>query len=494
MVFFFAVFNRLIEWLAIAVDSALFVLSTLFLLALAVSMAAHYHGDRARLWWWRLFAFLSETYSGWLLAAMAALGIFRPILPDWAFSSALLIAGLLFAALLWLSFGRLRRVHQLEEFGRIPLVLDHLYEKFIRLLRYPRTLILGLSGLFVLQLVVEAALSLIPNLTGQGPSLYGGTHQATLFSFFGSTGIVSQQLFSLPTGTAVIQGFLYLLSFVGLGVLLLLPVWTWALSFHHRGQGVAVGDLCQWLSEGGGWLNRLGIGMIVTGVPMTIVYLSHRVLVVKELLDQGSTGVSFVPQALAVSGFDGVVWLTLTLVVCAVIGMGFRHETLRKVFIFGMIWTAYGVLLWIYFLPYVEALLHEIGGLLSVVTTQPGIAALISGFLAFFQAVDLLVVYGIGGLATAYLMLPAAAKRGVSQCMKGWQIFRGIFEQAEEPHMLEYYDELRGHFAGNITHHVAHFLNRGHDLGMELPEQIKILDRHGYPIEITASALKMIKW
>src|SRR5690606_25800026 len=50
-VFFFSVFNRLIEWLAIAVDSALFVLTVVVLLALTLSMIAHHRGHRTRRLW-----------------------------------------------------------------------------------------------------------------------------------------------------------------------------------------------------------------------------------------------------------------------------------------------------------------------------------------------------------------------------------------------------------------------------------------------------------
>lgn len=489
-VFFFSVFNRLIEWLAIAVDSALFVLAAIILMALSLSMIAHHHGHRSRHHWEKLGELLADDYLIGLELVLGVLALIRPFIP--VLWSNLILYGTVTSLVLTLIFIilRLKKLHEMSELEKVPLALDHLYEKFIRLLRYPRTLVLALSGLLVLQLVVESALYIIPNITGQASHLYGSHSGDTLLSLFGNTGMVSQQLFNLSAPEALIHALVYITSFMGLLCLLFIPVWIWVLSFRHRGHGVASGSIVTWMNRHSNWTQRLGRMLMVGGLPLGTVYLLYPVLAVESLFGEGSAGVRFIPHLLHIAFAEGVIIVSACFIAMGVIYLLSRLRVTTRLIPFVVSGASIILLVHLYFIPFIHSLWLEAWTLLS--SSPGGWISVFSFLLGLLQVADMIVVYGLGGASLAFLLLPQSMKKLLIQKLHSLHPFIRIFELAENEHLLEYYDEARVRFAGNLVRHLEHYMRRCTEHKIPRSNQIKLMREHGYPRALILRASKQL--
>jgi len=490
-IFFFSVFNRLIEWLAIAVDSALFVLTAIILIALSLSMIAHHKGHRSH-HFEKLGEILADGYLIWLGVALGIFGLLRPFFP--AQFATFAIGGMGLVVLLTLVFValRLKKLHEMSELEKIPLALDHLYEKFIRLFRYPRTLALALAGLLVLQLVVESALYIIPNITGKVSHLYGGHAENTLLSLFGNTGMISQQLFLMSAPEAIAHAFLYLASFLGLVSFLLIPVWVWALAFRNRGHGMASGSIFTWMQGHSNWTKRLGRALVIAGLPLGIFYLYYPVLTIEGLFSEGSAGVRFVPHLLQVSVPGGTVALLTCLISVLFITGLMLTPKIRSWVPYLSIGSSFIVLVKIYFMPFVCSLVTETLSLFGSSGSEPVALRLYPYLLGTLQVVDILLIYLLGGICMAFLALPLWAKQAMVSHLKAHHPFDRLFELAENEHLLEYYDEAQSRFAGNLIHHLEHYIKRCTDHGTSHKEQVRVMYAHGYPGALIRKAMRRV--
>lgn len=488
-VFFFSVFNRMIEWLAIAVDSALFVLAAIILMALSLSMIAHHHGHRSRHHWGKIGELLADEYLLGLGLTLALFGLLRPFFPPWL--ATLTLGGMIAVLLLTLVFVvlRLRKLHEMSELEKIPLALDHLYEKFIRLLRYPRTLVLALAGLLVLQLVVESALYIIPNITGKVSHLYGGHTGNTLLSLFGNTGMISQQLFMMSATDAVVHAFVYVASFLGLISLLLAPVWVWAVAFQNRGHGIASGSVSTWMHGHHNWTNRLGRMLIVAGLPLSVFYIFHPVLTIESLFLEGSAGVRFIPHLLQIPIFEGITALLICLTTVLFLAGLIHTPKVRSWIPYLSIGGSFMLLIKIYFIPFVHSIWIETVSLFGSAGSEPVALRFYPYLLGTLQAIDILLIYLLGGICVVFLLLPVRAKRALVGYMRHLHPFDRIFELAENEHLLEYYDEARSRFAGNLVHHLEHYIRRCTQHGISRKEQVRVIQEHGYPKKLITKAI-----
>jgi hypothetical protein len=489
-IFFFSVFNRLIEWLAIAVDSALFVLAAIILLALSLSMLAHHKGYHLHHHWEKIWELLADQYLVGFALITALFGLLRPYFQPHL--ATLVLSGMGIVLLLTLVFValRLKKLHETSELGKIPVALDHLYEKFIRLLRYPRTLPLALAGLLVLQLVVESALYIIPNITGKTSHLYGGHSGNTLLSLFGNTGMISQQIFFMSAPDALVHAFSYLASFLGLIALLLIPVWVWALAFRNRGHGMTSGSIFTWMHGHSSWATRLGRALIFAGFPLSIFYLYHPVLTIESLFAEGSAGVRFVPHLLQLSVHDGCIALLICLAGILFITALMHTPKIQRWMPYLTVGSSFAVLAHIYFVPFIHSLLIETRSLFVSTATEPLLLRPLSYLLGSLQIVDVLLVYLLGGICIIFLILPVRAKQAVANTLKTKHPFDRIFELAENEHLLEYYDEAKSRFAGNLIHHLEHYMNQCALHKIPKKKQVQIMREHGYPVALIRKAVK----
>lgn len=486
-VFFFSIFNRLIEWLAIAVDSALFVFAVIVLLALTLSMLAHHRGHRVRHFREMLWELLADNYLIALGLALGLLALLHPFFPPWFATWSL--SGIILAILLTLVFVvlRLRKLHELSELERIPLALEHLYEKFIRLLRYPRTSVLALAGLPVLQLVVETALTIIPNITGEASHLYDSS-DTTLLSLTGNSGLISQQLFLMQAHEAILHALVYLASFLGLIALLLTPVWVWALAFRNRGHGMASGSLSTWLHGHTNWTKRIGNLLLSAGLPLSLFYLVNPLLIIESVSNTGNTGVRFVPQLLEMGTSQVVSELLILLGAITLMAVTLRWVRTRLLVTYASIGVSVVLLSIVYFAPYVQSLLQEVIALFTASASQSLFFSLLTVLLSLLQAMDLILVYLIGGSCFIFLASPLMLKRFLIREFRHWPLIRRITELATNTHLLEYYDEARVRFAGNLVHHLQHYMQQCQKQQIPLSRQIRLIRQHGYPEKLIRRA------
>lgn len=487
-VFFFSVFNRLIEWLAIAVDSTLFVLTAITLMAVSLSMIAHHKGHHSHHHLEKFGELLADGYLVWLGIAVAVFSLVRPLFaPELA---ELMIGGLVTVLILTLLFVvlKLKKLHELDELEKIPLALDHLYEKFIRLLRYPKTLALALAGLPILQLVVESALYIIPNITGTASHLYEGHSAETLLSFFNNSGLVTQQLFMMPLPQAIILGCMYIASLLGLLLLLVMPVWVWVMAYRHRGKKLA--SVLEWLKEKNHWTEHTGYFLMVMTLPLGILYLKNPVLRIIPRYTEGSAGVHFVPRLLEISMTEAVTALGVCLAGALLIASALKFQKTRSKMLSFSTGLSFSLLFGIYFMPFVESLWEETVSLFS--GNEPALLKGTAWLLGSLQFLDIVLVYGIGGLCAIYLIMPQGLKQEAIETLKKLRFFRRIFSLSGSTHLLEYYDEAKGRFAGNLLHHLEHFIRQGTHNGVLKKDLRQITKEHGYPPKLISKAIRQV--
>ena len=213
--------------------------------------------------------------------------------------------------------------------------------------------------------------------------------------------------------------------------------------------------------------------------------MRYPVLIIEPLILEGTAGVQFIPQLLDIPLAHGLGALAVLLLGIFTMVLFLRWRKTVTMATYASIYGTLGLIGLIYFMPFIHSLLSEALTLLQNSHAWPfNVLAILLGAL---HSVDLLLIYAIGGLCFAFLALPLALKKWIVQRISHMPVFHRILELASNRHLLEYYDEARVRFAGNVKHHVQHYMRQCDSEGVSKSEQIRILRAHGYPKKLISS-------
>lgn len=479
IIFFFTVFNRLLEWLAIAVDSAIFVLTVTALLLAVFSSFLRPHGKRRSLLK-SVEAFCSHHVFLLACLAMLALAFVGPLMPQLWVNIAWTVIGISLLVVTAFVLFEDRREH-FEHAEHVTVALDSLYEKFLKLFKYPATLPLALSGVLVLQQVVEIGLFIVPNITGESSLLYGESHGLPLFNLFGRASLVAQQLFPLNLSEQIVYGALYVISLLGVALLFAIPVYVWVVYFRHRKVSLSHLDLTEAIEEGHGWLGAAGRHLRIWGAPVLVTGVLTQVFSIQTAPGEASVGLILSTSALTLSPLQA--WLLLG--GCLAIIMGFavasRFGRMRRDLLELTLWT--GILLnsLIYLTPYLATVIAYLEELIASLGALSPTAVVVSLLVVAGWGIDLLIVYALGGLVLVYLATPTAVKERISGWLVEAPLIGHAFDASAGRHLLEYYDDARHHLSGNLLHHLEHYARREMSYGLGLTSILARMRAHGYP-------------
>ncbi|MFT4312082.1 MAG: fibronectin type III domain-containing protein [Candidatus Woesearchaeota archaeon] len=480
MIFFFTIFNRMMEWLAIAIDAAVFMLALIILLAAILQTKFHDTKTRTHHHIHNIFANNSILL---ILFAWYIGSFFIPLLEPMYAQMALgaLIALLVFVVLITSIYSY---KHHFQELKHVSTAVDTIYVKFVKLFEYPHTLFLGISGLLVLQHIVEIGLYLIPNITGQAGSIYSHVHKNTLFSLFGETSIVSEHLFTLSLNEAYLYSFLYLTSFLGFILLFSIPAIIWTVYFVHRQVHFTNVSLSEYLTKKTTSAKVLR-AVAVVGIPFIVTALVSQILYIRQVQTLSLVGIEILAQKSPVQPTT-ILFLLIGMLVYIPIAYALRT---KPALTYSTIWFGVATLMYMYMIPYLDSTMRY---LLQTVSAPTNLESVLLLFVFVFFSIDVLIIYGLGLLILILFTLPKTIKHAIIRVISK----RGPLHRmnALSMHMshLDYFDYARFHFVGNLKHHLKHYVQAEQKRGHHLETIILQLKLHQYPDSLIHHAIEDI--
>ncbi|MFT4343734.1 MAG: hypothetical protein ACMXYE_03220 [Candidatus Woesearchaeota archaeon] len=476
-VFFFSIFNRILEWLAIAIDAAVFMLAVVILVTGILHLKFINHKSKKT---HSIYQMIGGHATLFVLGLWYLASLFVPLVSPLhgqiiIFSLLGLMALILFIAV-WIT-----RRHHFQELKHVSTAVDTIYVKFVKLFTYPHTLILGVTGLLVLQHIVEIGLYIIPNITGHGTELYSQIEHATIFSLFGHESITAEHLFFLAMHEKVAFGALYLIALLGYIFLFSIPAIVWVIYFLNRGQhftNVGISEKIKEHSIVGATLRNLS----VFGIPLIGIALVSNILHVQVITNLFTVGIEMTAHKTTVTLTTIIALFATSLLFSAV-----AYTQRKKPYIaYITIWLGIITLSVFYMLPYIQSTIYYIRATFSMPT---GFESTLAFFITLFFALDLFIIYGLGLFGIILLSLPRKVKKTfINLISKRGPLHR---MNALSQHMihLDYFDDATHHITGNLLDYVKHYIRAEEKQGNHLEMIVYQLKIHQYPDKLIHKAL-----
>lgn len=476
LLFFFTIFNRVMEWLAVSIDAAVFILGIVILLTLFAGTAfLNKHKEEKNIFQ-VLEHKLAKNLSIIILGAFFILSIFKPFLPTTTTTITFAwLVGILIAVILYAIITNIRQ--HFSGMRHISTAIETIYLKFVRLFKYPGTLFLGISGLFILQQIVEIGLFIIPNITGKPTTLYDTHIKETVFTLFTNDSILARHLFQLTLQEQLVYGALYIVSIIGFFMLFFIPIYIWMLYFKHRAKHPTNLSLPELFK------NKL---LAIVAIPTIIIALLTDVLTFRYLNNLGTIGV-FIEAGRMTLEYNYALLLIGGLLLYLIIIPFIETHTIR---VYTTAWISIGALCIFYLTPFMNSLTQYIYDLLTSIQMPILASDALIIVIAAFLILDILIIYAGGLGIMLFLMLPIPVKRYIIKVLSHLPLFHRILFLSSDIRHLEYYDDTKEHVSGNLIYHLEKYvegeINDGHHVETIL-YQLKI---HGYPDHIIQEVIK----
>ncbi len=489
LIFQYTIFNRIIEWLAVSIDSAIFILAIIILLTMILSSRVHHTK--------RIGSIVLDSLTHHVTLLTLGLFYLAAVLRPYISHNTVLYTFLV-GVITILVIGVVVQTRQNHFSGlkRISTAVESVYAKFIKLFQHPNTLYLGISGIFVLQLLVEIFLFILPNITGKTSEIYSVQAHQTLFSLFGDTGIVFQQLFGLSLFEQILYLGAYTIALTGNVLLFALPIYIWIVYFTNRGKAstkFSLTDVLQSHSK----LASIGRTLIYIALPAILFALASQVLRIQPIAHFGQNaqfadvGVSMSAHLLTWSFTQVATYIGIF--VFAILVLYLLSKTLlQKWILYATVLTTFTLSVIIYTIPFIQS---QVAYTLSLAVnlSQLSLTNQIIGFTTLFlSSVDIILIYGLGLLLLLYIHMPKMVKRRVISAIQLIKPTRRFFFLSNTMHYLPYYDDVKTHMSGNIVHKVEKYIHReleNHHHPESILLQLKI---HQYPDHIIHSAMQAV--
>ncbi|HLP79158.1 MAG TPA: hypothetical protein VK158_00845, partial [Acidobacteriota bacterium] len=491
MIFFFTLFNRFLEWLAISIDTAVFIVTVvLFLFVIANTRLQNQAKEHKSIF--TVFESYFGRISVWLFfLALFSLAFVKPFLPPdtvmviWY----IVIGAITVTALYDLIVGLKDHLTSLEHMSAS---IDSLTAKMLKLFKYPATLPLAISGLYILQQIVELALYIIPNITGEAATIYTSESEKTLLNLFGQESIITQHLFTLNLHEKIVTAIAYATSLIGSAMFFIVPILLWALYYRNRSRHMSALDINVALHEKSKF-NRFMKGSLILAIPLSIISLAAPVLKIiplTTLTSAADVGVILVAQPIILS----IESLQILLVCATVAALTLWYVASRKRFShivwYSALWLMIAQQVAFYVVPYIQSLSAYVIELLkpsgSIITT---IAATSIGL---FFVLDILLVYVLGVIIVCMFVIPVKIKSVIIKILQKIPSLKHILLFASELQHIEYYPEVKAQIGANVYHHVAHYIRQQLKEGHDLDICVYHLKVHDYPQQVIAKAIDLL--
>ncbi len=491
LIFQFTIFNRIIEWLAISIDSAIFIIALIILATMILSTRINANHRILS----TLTAVLTNNATIITLAIFYLAAIIKPLLPQNITVFPILITVL---AIITIAIIIQNIKQHFSGLQKISTAVESIYAKFIKLFQHPNTIYLGFSGLFILQQIVEIGLFIIPNITGQVSEIYSIQSHQTLFALFSHSGMVAQQLFGLPIGEQIAYLTLYTVALAGNFLLFFIPIYIWIVYFTHRGHPSTSFSLTGFFSSHTK-LAKIGRTLMYIGLPSITISIVTQILQINSIQSFTDTAFNSANDIGISMGAQLITWnlvtvlyvLALTITICVFLYALF-HTKFKSIPIYATLFSTLIAGIYTYTIPYMQSQVVYIQYLIINITEIGFSKQILTALTIFLASIDIFILYGLGLALVLYLHFPTPFKKRIINFISHRAFSQRVFFLSNTMHYLPYYDDVKSHLGGNIVHKVEKYIHRELDHNHHAETIIFQLKIHKYPDHIIKDALHKI--
>jgi hypothetical protein len=474
-VFFFAIFNKMMEWLAISIDTFIFLATLIFFLGMIFSTKLYHKIDKEHHSVWRYIVnALTHHYVLWFFVLFIIYLFSKPFVP-YATQIGLTILGLVLLTTFIVIIIEFKS--KFSQLKHVSTAVDSIYAKSLKLFEYPSTIFIGISGLLILQNVVEICLFIVPQILGKETSLYSQITHNTLLSLFSNTSIIATHLFTLPLVEKIIYALLYAISIFGFFCIFFVPILLWAIYFKHREHPPATINVAALsFAEHSSLAKLIRICNYIAFPSMIVALLGGIVTItpIYQLASSSDIGVLFASHKITFSLTQALIAMSVILLYAILTKFVSRIYTLYVMFLSSIVFFVI-----LYVVPYVQSIFHYI--ILTLPHSIPTLISIVVYVVLFFLAIDVLLVYVVGLLTLWYFTLPVQMKSPLLNFVKSHHLFGRYFYLTNDMMHLDYYEHARKHFVGNLVNHLENYVKHEEKQGHSIETIIMQLKLHDYP-------------
>lgn len=351
---------------------------------------------------------------------------------------------------------------------------EKVYEKFLSLFHYKRTILLALSGLLIFHLITELAIFMIPYLTGLNDALYFGNffeNHNPLFSIISeSPGLFSTQAAGLAFSAQALLLVGYALNALAVLYLILLPTYLWYHMFKHRALPLHM-------------IPKVNLGYAHEFFSMTsiVFLLLNPAFSMMSIRAQGLVGVdiqtnmlnlSFIPAALSIAICAGLAALVLA-----------KHHTraVQKT----ILTISLGVFMYYIYLFFRNTVEYYLSSIVSLAAEQ----LVITITLAIFLVIT--IAFYTVGLFAYFVELYLRRELWFENHTIHW-IERIVGHNHHAFHFIHHHDAHKDHLHGAKEAVLEHYIKRALLHGQQIHSIEDHLFEHGWPHELVKEAEKEV--
>lgn len=352
---------------------------------------------------------------------------------------------------------------------------DTAYEHLIELFHYPRTILLGLAGILVITLLTEIGIYLIPYLIGtNNPVYFQVTNDARALThsplFFGHDPIVPFITQGAPLYYTILMYCTYLVSWLGILLILLIPAWVWFHAYKHRHKPLTKETILDTFVHDGSnvALRHLGRFILIFSLPFFLVTVLSGSFGVEAITYGQLYGVDILthriePDKLVHFGEIAMPYASVLLVIAGIFGLLALLAAMRRPREYtAVVLLVSAVTLVCYNAMFIYSLYITTFTAITSFTEFTLLFFAVFIYWVYFQLAALIGFYVVGFTSLLFIYLPTSWKYAVL----GWKPLSMLRNHLLLPHIHFHHvhnEHLHGPDIARIKHYIAEAVEHGHD-------------------------------
>ncbi|MFW5746541.1 MAG: FG-GAP-like repeat-containing protein [Nanoarchaeota archaeon] len=422
VVFFVLVFNLMFEWLAIAVDAPILVVVIIITLILIISRKLHKH--------------YHETPG-----------------------------------------------HLIETITEAP---DHFYEKMIDMFHHPKFLPLGIAGMFVLHILTEIGIYVIPYMLGIIDPVYVNILDARhtpLFSITGQGSLFGQSAQGFSSWVVAQFATGYALNLIALAAALLIPIWLWSYMYRHKHKPLFGYSVFHAFIHHDSRFTEITARILVVALPAAgIIALARPAFLFRAIRNGLLAGVDIMTRTIGIEGL--LVLVAASCITCiAILLMEKKHLFFLTCGI--LLVSAVSIVLYDYL--YLKSMILYIMSLARLLVDWSGLWIVVRNITVIFtlavSGISIGALYVVAAGLVGFLYLPTRIKKRLHHLLP-----KHIAE-AQHHHHIHFHHLHDHHFHGHKVVTVKEHIRQQLEYGHELFVIVEHLHEHGWPWEVIEQAV-----
>jgi hypothetical protein len=375
-------------------------------------------------------------------------------------------------------------LHLLETITETP---DHFYEKLIELFHHPKFLPLGIAGMFVLHVVTEIGIYVIPYAFGVADAVYVNileSHHAPLFAFSKSV----PNLFSISAKTLepLVQAQFaagYALNILALFIALVVPVWLWSYMMKHKSKPLFDYSIFHAFTHHDSKITENIAKVLLLAFPASIlIAITKPAFVFKAIQGGMLAGIDIMTHVISI---NGLYFLLLAILLLTPLVFILEKKYLIKLAYILMLVSFVAVIL--YDLLYIESMSMYVISLAKLLVDWSSIWILLRNLTIILTlaltAISLSAIYIVAAGLLLFMYLPTKWKHLAHKLLP-----KHIAEAQKHNHIHFHHlhdHHMHGSEVNTLKRHIEKQIESGHDLFII----VEHLHAHGWPWDVIEQAV-----